>query len=104
MADGHDCCGGGDHEPGCLLDPANDRSTEFSIYTKINWSEFCTLNEAIKQTGCKVFKPWENRLSEEVSRSSFNSRQTSSEKSVDCKAIRRFLCGIVACVTASDAL
>lgn len=65
MADGHDCCGGGDHEPGCLLNPANDRSTEFSIYTKINWSEFCTLNEAIKETGRKVFKPWENRLSDD---------------------------------------
>ncbi|XP_018009932.1 PITH domain-containing protein GA19395 [Hyalella azteca] len=65
MSGGHSCCGGGDHEPGCSLNPANDRSAEFSLYTKINWTEFCTLNEAVKGTGQKVFKSWEDRLSEE---------------------------------------
>lgn len=61
------CCGGGEHEAGCSLNPANDRSTEFSLYTKIKWSEFCTLNEAQKESGKTVFKSWENRLSDEVS-------------------------------------
>uniref|UniRef100_A0A2P2I945 PITH domain-containing protein GA19395-like n=1 Tax=Hirondellea gigas TaxID=1518452 RepID=A0A2P2I945_9CRUS len=59
------CCGGDDHEPGCLLNPANDRTADFSLYTKINWSEFTTLNEATKETGRKVFKPWQDRLSDE---------------------------------------
>ena len=62
------CCGGGHHhspDPG-TLDPAKDRSAEFSLHTKINWSEFKVLNASREEDGRKVFKDWKDRLSDEV--------------------------------------
>lgn len=69
------CCGhghGGGHGhsepgPGTAIDPASDRSTEFSLHMKIKWEEFCVLNEASKDSGKKVFKSWKERLSDDVS-------------------------------------
>jgi len=61
---GGGCCGGGDHEPSCDLNPAKDRSTEFSLHTRIKWDEFRCLNEHREGAGAKVLRAWEDRLSD----------------------------------------
>lgn len=53
-----------DHHNGCC--DHGDEATAFSLYQKIDTANVECLNELVDGSGVKVFKPWSERMSDEV--------------------------------------
>jgi hypothetical protein len=54
-----------DHANGCC-DHGGDESTAFSLYQKIDTVNLECLNELVDGSGARVFKPWSERMSNDV--------------------------------------